>query len=350
MRSLLRAYGPWLTGALCLLAASWVLGLVLVPLAAMLEQSLWRLERPAAAADLSARLDRLYNELAVAELEASDLPAGSPERDRADAALAAARAEIAALEAAETRPVRVYGPDNYLRLLSGLHLRVFLRTLLYAALVTALALVACYPVAYATAIRAGPRAAPLLFLLLLVPYAINELLRTYAWLMILDYRGVLNSALGWLGLVDLEAGGWVPFLEHPGATFAAMVYAYVLFMVFPIHNALETLDRAQIEAARDLGARPWRIHRRVIIPHAKPGIAVGCVMTFMLSAGSYAVPQIMARGTGGDWFTQLIYRQFYEAADWNVGAAYAFSLLAACVLFVLLVMALFRVGVRDIAR
>jgi spermidine/putrescine transport system permease protein len=88
----------------------------------------------------------------------------------------------------------------------------------------------------------------------------------------------------------------------------------------------------------------------VVIPHAKPGIAVGCIMTFMLSAGSYAVPQVMTRGRSGDWFSQLIYRQFFESFNWNTGAAYSFTLLLVCIVFIFLMMALFRVGMRDIAK
>jgi spermidine/putrescine transport system permease protein len=121
-------------------------------------------------------------------------------------------------------------------------------------------------------------------------------------------------------------------------------------MVFPMYNTIETLDKNQIEAARDLGASTWRIHWRVVIPHAKPGIAVGCIMTFMLSAGSYSVPQVMTRGKSGDWFSQLIYRQFFESFNWNQGAAYSFTLLLVCILFIFLMMSVFRVGIRDIAR
>lgn len=89
----------------------------------------------------------------------------------------------------------------------------------------------------------------------------------------------------------------VPFPESGSGVFIAMVYAYILLVVFPLYNVLETLDMNQVEATRDLGASTWNLHRRVVIPHARPGIAVGCVMTFMLSAGSYAVPHIMTRGT-----------------------------------------------------
>jgi spermidine/putrescine transport system permease protein len=129
-----------------------------------------------------------------------------------------------------------------------------------------------------------------------------------------------------------------------------MIYAYILFMVFPIYNTVETLDNSQIEAARDMGAPTWQIHRKIVIPHAKPGIAVGCIMTFMLSAGSYSVPAIMTRGTAEPWFAQLIYNKFFESSNWNAGSAYAFTLVITCVVFVSLMMRVFGVGIKDIAK
>lgn len=347
MTSLLRTYGRVPTGLIWLLAGIWVLGLIVLPQLVMLQSSLWSMEQPADAAQVTLEIDRLYNDLTLLEMDLA--AAAAADRPPLEARIEAARAEIARLEATETAPRKVYGLQNYTRI-SGLHLRIFARTIAYAMLVTALALLVCYPVAYAVARTQRSGRAAFLLLGLVVPYAINELLRVYAWLMILDYQGVLNTLLDRLGMVDLERREWIPFLEYPGATFAAMVYAYILFMVFPIYNTVQTLDPNQIDAARDLGASTWRIHRRVVIPHAKPGIAVGCIMTFMLSAGSYSVPQIMTRGLGGDWFSQLIYRQFFEANNWNIGAAYAFALLLACILFIFVVMRVAGVGIRDIAR
>lgn len=347
MAGLTAVYGRALTAVVLALAAFWVLVLIVVPQAAMLHASLRWTEKPKEAAAASLRIDRLYNEVAVLELDRE--AAAADQRPAIARAIEARRAEIAALEAGEVGATTVYGLANYTRM-GGLHLQVFLRTIGHSILVTLLSLLVCYPIAFVAAQRVRGRAAALVMLGLVVPYAINELLRIYAWLMILDHQGVLNALLDRLGLVDLRTGGGIPFLRSPGAVFAAMVYAYVLFMVFPIYNTLETLDRNQLEAARDLGASTWRIHWRVAIPHAKPGIAVGCVMTFMLSAGSYSVPQIMTRGQGGDWFSQLVYRQFFEANNWNLGAAYAFSLLIVCLLFVVLVMRLMGVGIREIAR
>ena len=345
MASLARAYGRPLAWLLAGILTLWILVLVVVPLGAMIEQSLWWRESKG---DLSLTIDRLYNDIALLELD-RNTEADAARKAAIEAEIAQKQAEATELEAQESNPPKTYGLANFTRM-SRLHLYIFVRTILYALMVTALALVVCYPVAYVVALASGPRKAVILTVALIVPYAINELLRVYAWLMILDYRGVINGILGWLGLVDLDNRGWIPFLENPSAVFLAMIYTYVLFMVFPMVNTLETLDRNQIEAARDLGASTARIHRRVIIPHAKPGIAVGCIMTFMLSAGSYSVPAIMTRGQGGDWFSQLVYRQFYESNNWNMGSAYAVSLLVVCTAFILLMMRLFGVGLRDIAK
>lgn len=335
MRKLFQRLGTLPASIACMLAAFWVLGLIVLPQATMIERSLWWEERPIEARDAARALDQAW--MRQAELSLDD---PSPERD---SQLAEVEAEIQRLEQLETQPVRVWGLANYVRM-SGLHLRIFLWTLGASLAVTMIAFLVCYPVAWAVATAGPGMRAPLLLTGLLVPYAINELLRILAWLILLDREGVLNTLLQAIGIPP------VPFVETGSGVFITMVYTYVLFMVFPMLNSMETLDRSQVEAARDLGASIPQIHRRVIIPHSRPGIAIGCIMVFMLAAGSYAVPWIMSRGVGGDWFTQLVYRQFYEANQWNVGAAYAVTLLLACLVFVLLVMKVMRVSLREIAR
>jgi spermidine/putrescine transport system permease protein len=111
---------------------------------------------------------------------------------------------------------------------------------------------------------------------------------------------------------------------------------------------MESLDRNQIDAARDLGASWLRIHRRIVIPHAKPGIAVGCIMSFMLAAGSIAVPQLLG-SPSSFWFTQIIYTNF-ECADWNQGAAYATVLAVLCLVFIMVMLRVFRVSLKDFSR
>ena len=115
------------------------------------------------------------------------------------------------------------------------------------------------------------------------------MLRSFAWSIILAYQGPLNAALHGLGLIDKPIRWRTGF----NGVIIGLVYTYVLFMVFPIYNAIQSLDSNQIEAAQDLGAPLWRIHWRVVIPHAKPGIGSGCIMVFMLSAGSILVPSIL---------------------------------------------------------
>ncbi|MBK1635758.1 ABC transporter permease [Rhodovulum adriaticum] len=224
------------------------------------------------------------------------------------------------------------------------------RTLSFAVLATALALVLCYPIAYKVALATPPDRAVWLFLGLVIPYAIVELMRVYAWTAIIDNRGLINSALDWIGMIDLDAGQAIQFKRMPGTVFLVIVYTYVLFMVFPIFNVMNTLDRNQIEAARDLGARMWRVHWRIVIPHAKPGIAVGCIATFMLAAGAFSVPRIISRGLQAEWFSQTIYNKFFESENSNIGAAYSFAYTLVCFGIVALFMWAMRTRLKDFAR
>ncbi len=359
-----------------LLTAAWVLGLIVVPQLRMIERAFIVDQRGDEAALVATEIERAYARVFAIDqdlLRAADgaaaptapspfapspssraTGAASPERTAAlEAEKAEAQARIVELEAREAEiqaaDRTTYALGNFTGM-SRIHAWIFVSTLFYALCVTVLSFLACYPVAYAVATaRRGERVA-LLMLGLVIPYAINELLRIFSWVMILEKQGILNGALDALGLIDMAAGEGVRFVASNGAVFVVMVYAYILFMVFPIYNTIETLDRNQIEAARDLGASAWRIHWRVVLPHAKPGIAVGAVMTFMLSAGSIAAPEIVGRGLHPDWFSQVIYRRFFESSNWNQGSAYALVLLVACVVFVLVVMKLFRVGIRDIAK
>lgn len=249
-------------------------------------------------------------------------------------------------------PAQVGGPEdtytlqNYITLWNNdIHRTIFFKTIWSSLLVAVLTLVVCYPVAYFLAKVATPGQAALCILLLIIPFWINEILRTFSWYIILSFRGPLNALLLAIGVIDRP----IRFLSGDGGVMVGMVYAYILFMVFPLYNAMESLDSNQVKAARNLGAGWIRTHWRVIIPHAKPGIATGAIMVFMLSAGSYAVPALLG-SPGSRWFTQIIYNWFFEGGNWNQGAAYAFVLLILCIGFIALVMRLFKVGLGDIAR
>ncbi|HVJ36172.1 MAG TPA: ABC transporter permease [Terriglobia bacterium] len=224
-----------------------------------------------------------------------------------------------------------------------IHVYIFLETVFFSSVVTAVTLALAYPLAYFIAKVAKPQTVPSLFLMLLIPLWVSEILRSFAWYIILSYQGPLNAGLDLLGFHKVR------WLTAYNGVIIGLVYTYVLFMLFPVYNAISTLDTNQIEAAEDMGARWWQIHRRVVMPHAKPGIASGCVMVFMLSAGSIIVPSLLA-SPSSRWFTEVIQQWMFEAQDWNTGSAYAFLLLLICTIFVSLMMRLFKVRLADIAQ
>ncbi|TPI57345.1 ABC transporter permease [Mesorhizobium sp. B3-1-3] len=224
-----------------------------------------------------------------------------------------------------------------------IHAYVFLQTVFISILVTIVTLMLGYPMAYIMAKIINPKRVMTLFLLLLIPLWVSELLRTFAWYIILAYQGPLNAVLQMFGAAPVR---WI---SGYNGVIIGLIYAYFLFMLFPIYGSLTTLDGNQIEAAQDMGARWWQIHRRVVIPHAKPGIASGCVMVFMMSAGALFVPRLLA-STTSRWFTEVIMQWFFEGLDWNTGSAYAFLLLLICTAFVSAMIRIFGVKLADIAR
>lgn len=256
-------------------------------------------------------------------------------------------------------PQDQYTLANYLKVFNGsidttllgipvhipVHVLTFTLTLFYSVVVTLLCFILAYPLAYFMAKIVSPKSLPTLFLLLFVPLWVSEVLRAFAWWIILALKGPLSSLLVWLHIIDAP----VRWISGYNGVLIGLVYTYVLFMIFPVYNAMSSLDSNQIEAAEDLGSPWWRTHLRIVLPHCKPGIASGAVMVFMLSAGSLLVPTILG-STTSQWFTQTIQQWMFDALDWNTAAAYAFLLLLMCTLFVSLVMRLFRVKLADIAK
>ena len=226
-----------------------------------------------------------------------------------------------------------------------IHLWAFGYTIVISLIVTILNFAISYPLAYYMAQAGTLQKVRLLMLALIVPYWVNEILRAFSLRLLLASKGLINQALMGLGITDTS----IDFLGNNTGLFVGLSYAYLLIMVFPLYNAIESLDKNQIEAARDLGAPWWKIHRDVVIPYAKPGIASGCTMVFMLSAGSLAAPQFLG-GPRTLWFTSIVYDFFFQSFNWPRGAAYAFLLLAACIAFVMLMLRLFKVSLGETIR
>lgn len=252
-------------------------------------------------------------------------------------------------------PLDQYTLENYRYFLFGsttstaswnsTHLRAFFVTIAASVAVTLIDLALCYPLAFMMAKVSSPGRVRVLLLLLLLPYWVNEILRAFAFRVIFGSGGVLNRALIGLGLLVQP----IDFLGRDVALYVGLTYAYVLLMMFALYNAIESLPGDQIEAARDLGAPWWRIHREIVVPHAKPGIASGCTLVFMLCSGALAAPLILG-GPRTLWFTPIVYDRFYQAFNWPQGSAYALVLLLTCVAFVLLVLRIGRLDLGQITR
>lgn len=311
MEDLIRRYGKGLTAIFCLLVVFWIVVLVVLPNFAMFEQSF-----------------RPY--LPVVEI-------GGPK----DVYSFANYGKIFA----NPRETSWFG----IPVTIPIHINTFLQTVFYSAVVTLMTLIFAYPLAYFLAKVAHPRSIPTLLLLLFIPMWVSEALRAFAWYIILTFNGPLNALLQALGIIDQGIRWQNGVLTSYDAIVIVLTYCYVLFMLFPIYTAITSLDTNQIEAAEDLGSPWWRTHWRVVIPHAKPGIASGCVMVFMLSAGSLLVPTVVG-STRANWFPQTIYTWFNDALDWNTGAAYSMIFLLVCILFVILMMRVFKVKLSDIAK
>jgi spermidine/putrescine transport system permease protein len=249
-------------------------------------------------------------------------------------------------------PDDVFTLENYRYFLFGnrgelntLDIGILFRTLVGALAVTLINIALCYPIAFILAHSTTGMAARVMVIGLILPFWVNEILRAFAFRVIFGSTGLVNGVGMSLGLWDAP----VDFIRANVALYAGLAYAYILLMVFPIYNAVEALDRNQIEAARDMGAPWWRVHWRVVIPVAKPGIASGATIVFMLTAGALAAPQILG-GPSSLWFTQMIYAWFSETSNWQRGSAYAVILLLTCLGFVLLAMRVFRVSMGAIGR
>ena len=197
-----------------------------------------------------------------------------------------------------------------------------LRTGSMSLLVTALALIAGFPIAYYIAKIAGRRSRGALFLLCLVPLWVSDLIRAFGWILLLRETGVISRVLQTVGLLD----GPVELLYNDVTVIIGLVYTVILFMIVPLVSTLDGMDNAMIEAGYNLGGNGFTVLRRIIVPYAMPGIVSGCIIVFMLTAGSYLTP-ILLGGKNSSWFTETIYEQFITRYNWESGAAFGFLLL-----------------------
>ena len=211
--------------------------------------------------------------------------------------------------------------ENYRRLLDPLYLGILWRSILTAAVSTVICLILGYPFAYYVA-RYQYRWRNVLLLLVVVPFWTNFLIRTYAWIVILRAEGVLSKFL-----IALVPGITPPELLYtPVAVHIGLIYGYLPFMILPLYASLEQIDGALIEAAKDLGAKPWRAFLNVTLPLSIPGVVAGSVLVFIPTVGAFITPDLLGGGKV-NYIGNAIARQFKTARDWPFGSALSFLLM-----------------------
>jgi spermidine/putrescine transport system permease protein len=203
-----------------------------------------------------------------------------------------------------------------------LYWKTFVRTAIMSIMSTVLTLLIAFPIAWTIAKIARGRIKSIMFVLCLIPFWVSETVRALGWMILLRESGVLPGILVSLGITPMP----VEMLYHDATILVGLVYTSMLFMVVPLISALESLDDSLIEAAYDLGGNGWSILRQIIVPHAAPGIAAGCIVVFMLTLGNYLTPTLLG-GKSSQWFTEQIYTQFITRFNWEQGAAFGFLLL-----------------------
>src|SRR5271168_4745590 len=205
----------------------------------------------------------------------------------------------------------------------ALYLRAYLGSLGNAALATALCLIIGYPVAYAIGRSQGSRRQLLLFLVML-PFWTSFLIRVYAWIAILEPNGLVNQSLSALGLIAAP----LPLLNNGFSVELGLVYSYLPFMILPLYGSLSTLDQSLIEAAADLGARPFRAFLGVTLPFSSPGIAAGSLLVLIPAIGEFVIPDLLG-GPDTLMIGKVLWDEFFNNRDWPVAAAVAVALVTA---------------------
>ena len=208
-----------------------------------------------------------------------------------------------------------------------IYITPFIRTFTFAGVLTFATLIITYPIAYFLARHVRPKRQLLLLLLLLVPFWVGEIVRTFAIMILLGNRGFINIVLLWLNLIERP----IPFMYTRFSLGIGVVYLTALYMLLPLYAAVEKIPKSYFEAAADLGAGPWTRLRRITLPLSRDGIASGCTLVFLISTGYYATPMLLG-GPSTTLFAQTIGGFFYVAGDaWPIGAAFA-SIMFLCTL------------------
>lgn len=214
----------------------------------------------------------------------------------------------------------------------SLYFATYVNSVVVAAVTTLLCLLLGYPMAYYIA-RSAPAARNLLMMAVMLPFWTSFLIRVYAWVGILKNNGLLNNFLMTIGLIHTP----IELYRTNVAVYIGMVYSYLPFLVMPLYAHLVKMDLTLLEAAYDLGAKPWRAFVQITLPLSKNGIIAGCLLVFIPAVGEYVIPELLG-GANTLMIGRVMWNEFFNNADWPMASAVT----CAMVLLLLVPMAMFQ--------
>ena len=221
--------------------------------------------------------------------------------------------------------------DNYLFLFSdSLYIKAYLSSLKIAFISTILTLIIGYSIAYSVA-RAPTRWRGILLMLVILPFWTSFLIRVYAWIGILKTEGLLNLALMSIGIIEKP----LMIMNTDLAVYIGIIYSYLPFMILPLYANLEKMDMSLLEAAADLGCKPFKAFWTVTIPLSIPGIMAGCFLVFIPVMGEFVIPDLLG-GSETLMIGKVLWTEFFYNRDWPVASAVAILLLAILVVPIML--------------
>ena len=220
--------------------------------------------------------------------------------------------------------------NNYAFLFTdSLYWKSLLNSIKVAFISTLLCLAVGYPMAYGIA-RARAATRNVLLLLVILPFWTSLLLRVYAWIGLLKANGVINNILMWLGVIHEP----LTLLYTPLAMYVGIVYSYLPFMILPLYANLEKMDWQLLEAAEDLGCRPWQAFYKITLPLSRNGMLAGSMLVFIPAVGEFVIPALLG-GPNALMIGRVLWDEFFSNRAWPVASAVAILLLVILVPFMM---------------
>ena len=220
--------------------------------------------------------------------------------------------------------------NNYVFLFTdSLYIKALLNSLKVAFFSSLLCLIIGYPMAYGIA-RARPALRNVLLLLVILPFWTSLLLRVYAWIGLLKANGVINNVLIWLGIIHEP----LTMLYTPFAMYVGIVYSYLPFLILPLYANLEKMDWQLLEAAEDLGCRPWQAFYKITLPLSRNGMLAGSMLVFIPAVGEFVIPALLG-GPNALMIGRVLWDEFFSNRAWPVASAVAILLLILLVPFMM---------------